>query len=44
MINFPSVQGRVQQEVDRVVGRDRTPSLADARSMPYTEAVIRDHT
>ena len=24
MINFPSVQSRLQEELDRVVGRDRT--------------------
>ena len=39
MINFPSVQKSVQAELDRVVGRDRTPSLADAKNTPYTEAV-----
>ena len=44
MINFPSEQERLQAELDRVVGRDRAPALADARAgaLPYTEAVIAE--
>ena len=42
MINFPSVQDKVQEELDRVVGRSRLPSLADGKRLPYTEAVIQE--
>ena len=44
MINFPAEQERLQAELDRVVGRDRAPALADARAgaLPYTEAVIAE--
>ena len=42
MINFPSVQNRIQEEIDRVVGRDEMPSMANSRNMPYTEAVISE--
>ena len=42
MINFPSVQEAVQEELDRVVGRDRAASLADVKNTPYTEAVISE--
>ena len=31
MVNFPTEQERLQAELDRVVGRDRAPALADAR-------------
>ena len=42
MIKFPSVQSRLQEELDRVVGRGNLPSLADVRNLPYTEAVINE--
>ncbi|XP_076312336.1 cytochrome P450 18a1-like isoform X1 [Tachypleus tridentatus] len=34
------IQTRVQEELDTVVGRNRLPSLADQRDLPYTEATI----
>ena len=42
MTKFPSVQSRLQGELDCVVGRGNLPSLADARNLPYTEAVINE--
>ena len=42
MINFPSVQSRLQGELDRVVGRGNLPSLRDVKKLPYTEAVINE--
>ncbi|KAF5307365.1 hypothetical protein FQR65_LT07082 [Abscondita terminalis] len=39
---FPEIHVRVQEEVDRVVGRSRLPTLDDRKNMPYTEAVIRE--
>ncbi|XP_077518742.1 cytochrome P450 2F2-like [Amblyomma americanum] len=35
-----SVQRRIRAEVDRVVGRNRTPSWEDRHAMPYTVATI----
>ena len=42
MINFPSEQNRLQEELDRVVGRARLPALGDMKNLPYTEAVINE--
>ncbi|KAF5307367.1 hypothetical protein FQR65_LT07084 [Abscondita terminalis] len=39
---FPEVQLKVQEEIDRVVGRSRLPNLDDRKNMPYTEAVVRE--
>ncbi|KAJ2952089.1 hypothetical protein O0L34_g4359 [Tuta absoluta] len=38
----PEVQDRVHEEIDRVVGRERLPTLDDRHNMPYTEACIRE--
>ena len=40
LISKPDVQQRVQEEIDRVVGHDRLPCLADRELCPYTEATI----
>uniref|UniRef100_A0A8C0DXE3 Cytochrome P450 family 2 subfamily W member 1 n=1 Tax=Balaenoptera musculus TaxID=9771 RepID=A0A8C0DXE3_BALMU len=42
MGKHPSVQGRVQEELDRVLGPGRPPRLEDQRSLPYTNAVLRE--
>ncbi|KAF5307366.1 hypothetical protein FQR65_LT07083 [Abscondita terminalis] len=39
---FPEVQVKVQEEIDRVVGRARLPTLDDRKNMSYTEAVVRE--
>jgi len=40
MTREQGVQKKIQDELDRVVGRDRLPSLSDKPDLPYTEAVI----
>ena len=40
LANFPEVQQKVWEEVERVVGRDRCPRASDAQSMTYTNAFI----
>jgi len=40
MVLFPEVQRKCQDEVDKVVGLDRLPSLSDKDSLPYVHATM----
>ncbi|KAJ4943715.1 hypothetical protein JOQ06_006213 [Pogonophryne albipinna] len=42
LIKNPDVQDKVQTEIDRVIGHNRQPSMADRTNLPYTEAVIHE--
>jgi cytochrome P450 len=42
MALHPSLQKRVQDEIDRVVGTDRLPTYEDRPSLPMVEAVVRE--
>ncbi|KAH7714827.1 Protein CYP-14A3 [Aphelenchoides avenae] len=42
MLQWPDIQAKVQAEIDRVVGRDRFPALADKPNLPYTNAVLHE--
>ena len=39
MLRYPEVQGKVQEELDRVVGRNRSPTMEDMSDLPYTEVI-----
>ncbi|KIK50476.1 hypothetical protein GYMLUDRAFT_987669 [Collybiopsis luxurians FD-317 M1] len=38
----PEVQRKGQEELDRVVGRDRLPTFEDRHSLPYIESIYRE--
>jgi len=40
MINYPDVQRKAQEELDRVVGRERMPDTND--KLPYISALVRE--
>ncbi|XP_028324814.1 cytochrome P450 1B1-like [Gouania willdenowi] len=40
LVNYPELQLRLQQEVDRVVDRSRMPSIEDQSQVPYVMAFI----
>ncbi|XP_023243812.1 cytochrome P450 2F2-like [Centruroides sculpturatus] len=40
MAKYPSVQKRVQQEIDNTIGKHRLPDWADHPKLPFTQAVI----
>jgi len=42
MVLHPDVQAKGQEEIDRVVGRDRLPTFEDRFSLPYVEAIYRE--
>ena len=42
MVLFPEVQKKVQEELDRVVGKGRLPDFGDLNSLPYLVATIRE--
>ncbi|CAH0004437.1 unnamed protein product [Clonostachys byssicola] len=42
MVKFPDILHKVQEEIDRVVGRDRLPQFEDRPNLPYVEAVVKE--
>ncbi|XP_067324602.1 cytochrome P450 2D14-like [Anolis sagrei] len=42
MILHPEVQKRVQEEIDMVIGRIKSPTMEDQSKLPYTNAVIHE--
>ena len=42
LVNFPEVQARAQEELDSIIGDERTPRLDDIEGLPYIQAVIKE--
>jgi cytochrome P450 len=42
MIRHPDVQAKAQEEIDRVIGRDRLPVIQDRESLPYVRSIITE--
>lgn len=42
MVKYPDVQGKVQYEIDQVIGQTRQPLMDDRTNLPYTYAVIHE--
>ena len=39
---YPEIQRKAQAELDRVVGRNRLPSVEDEKDLPYCHAIIKE--
>ncbi|XP_062959209.1 cytochrome P450 2C18-like isoform X2 [Cynocephalus volans] len=42
LLKHPEVTAKVQEEIDHVVGRHRSPCMQDRSHMPYTDAMVHE--
>lgn len=42
MTLYPEVQRKAQEEINRVLGCDRLPTVADRPRLPFVEALVKE--